>query len=182
MRKGVSYPSYSPSETLNSIPCFHLFPKIFIGSTSVSSLSTHGRQGRIQNRSHHTSHDSSSDSSSNQHPTPVTEASMEDVATFVQPLAMIPTEGNSGGPVGATLRSADLPGQRPEGATSTAPAPLHVPPRLSRLQGPGYVCIVPMEGRPRKLRPRRGQSFSSSSRMEQQQDHPRPLRLRALLL
>jgi len=40
-------------------------------------------------------------------PTPATEASMEDVATFVQPLAMIPAEGNSGGPVGATLRSAD---------------------------------------------------------------------------
>ena len=40
-------------------------------------------------------------------PIPTTEASMEDVATFVQPLAMIPAAGNSGGPVGATLQSAD---------------------------------------------------------------------------
>ena len=40
-------------------------------------------------------------------PTPATEASMEDMATFVQPLAMIPAEGNSGGPVGTTLWSAD---------------------------------------------------------------------------
>ena len=39
-------------------------------------------------------------------PIPATEASMEDVATFVQPLAMIPAEENSGGPVGATLRTA----------------------------------------------------------------------------
>jgi len=39
-----------------------------------------------------------------------TEATMEDMATFVQPLAMVPAEGNSGGPVGATLRSADLLG------------------------------------------------------------------------
>ena len=38
---------------------------------------------------------------------PATEVSMEDVATFVQPLAMIPAEGNSGGPVGTTLRLAD---------------------------------------------------------------------------
>ena len=40
-------------------------------------------------------------------PTPATEASMEDVPTFVQPLAIIPAEGNSGGPVGTTLRLAD---------------------------------------------------------------------------
>ena len=48
-------------------------------------------------------------------PTPATEASMEDVATIVQPLAMISAEGNSGGPVGATLRSADLPGRPTRG-------------------------------------------------------------------
>ena len=33
-----------------------------------------------------------------------TEAMMEDEATFVQPLAMVPAEGSSGGPVGSTLR------------------------------------------------------------------------------
>ena len=40
-------------------------------------------------------------------PTPVTKATMGDTATFVQPLAMVPAEGNSGRPVGATLRSVD---------------------------------------------------------------------------
>ena len=48
-------------------------------------------------------------------PIPATEAPMEDVATFVQPLAMIPAEGNSGGPVGANLRSADLPSRPTRG-------------------------------------------------------------------
>ena len=44
-------------------------------------------------------------------PTPAAEATMEEVAVFVQPLAMIPAEGSSGGPVGATHRSADQPGR-----------------------------------------------------------------------
>ena len=38
---------------------------------------------------------------------PATEVTMEDTATFVQPLAMVLAEGNSEGPVGVTLRSAD---------------------------------------------------------------------------
>ena len=114
-------------------------------------------------------------------PIPATKASMEDMATFVQPLAMIPAEGNSGGPVGATLRSTDLPGRPTRGGDIHRPAPLHVPPRLSRLQDPGHVRIVPMVGRPRKLRPRRGRSFSSSSRMERQQDYLHPLRSHGLL-
>ena len=66
-------------------------------------------------------------------PIPATEASMEDVATFVQPLAMIPAEGNSGGPVGATLRSADLPGQPTRGrdiqhprSAAHSPSPLKI--------------------------------------------------------
>jgi len=42
-------------------------------------------------------------------PNPAAEAMLEDEATFVQPLAMVPAEGSNGGPVGATLRSADLP-------------------------------------------------------------------------
>ena len=54
-------------------------------------------------------------------PTPATEASMEDVATFVQPLAMIPAEGNSGGPVGTTLQSADLPGRPTRGRDIQCP-------------------------------------------------------------
>ena len=40
-------------------------------------------------------------------PNPATEAMLEDEVTFVQPLAMIPVEGSSGGLVGATHRSAD---------------------------------------------------------------------------
>ena len=66
-------------------------------------------------------------------PIPATEASMEDVATFVQPLAMIPAEGNSGGPVGATLRSADLPGRPTRGrdihrprSAARSPSPLKI--------------------------------------------------------
>ena len=89
-------------------------------------------------------------------PTPATEASMEDVATFMQPLAMIPAEGNSGGPVGATLRSADLPSWPTRGMTSSALAPLHVLLRLSRLQDPGHERTVPMEGHPEKLRTHQG--------------------------
>ena len=48
---------------------------------------------------------------------------MEDVATFVQPLAMVPAEGNSRGSEGATLQSADLPG-RPTSARDIQPPPL----------------------------------------------------------
>jgi len=66
-------------------------------------------------------------------PIPATEASMEDVATFVQPLAMIPAKGNSGGPVGTTLRSADLPGRPTRGrdihrprSAARSPSPLKI--------------------------------------------------------
>ena len=76
-------------------------------------------------------------------PIPATEASMEDVATFVQPLAMIPAEGNSGGPVGATLGSADLPGrltrgrdiQRPRSATRST-SPLKIAGSMARAHSP----------------------------------------------
>ena len=49
-------PFFLSSKTLNSTPCFHLFPKIPIDSNSIPPLSTHGWQRRIQNRSHHTGH------------------------------------------------------------------------------------------------------------------------------
>ena len=76
-------------------------------------------------------------------PTPATEASMEDVATFVQPLAMIPAEGNSRGPMGVTLRSADLPGrltrgsdiQRPHSA-ARSPSPLKIARSRARAHSP----------------------------------------------
>ena len=42
---------------------------------------------------------------------PAAEAMLEDEATFVQPLAMVLAEGSSGGPMGATHRSADQPGR-----------------------------------------------------------------------
>ena len=76
-------------------------------------------------------------------PTPATEASMEDMATFVQPLAMIPAEGNSGGPVGTTLRSANLPSrptrgrdiQRP-GSAARSPSPLKIARSKARAHSP----------------------------------------------
>ena len=76
-------------------------------------------------------------------PIPSTEASMEDVTTFVQPLAMIPAEGNSGGPVGATLRSADLPGQLTRGrdihrprSAACSPSPLKIARSRARVHSP----------------------------------------------
>jgi len=42
-------------------------------------------------------------------PIPAADAMVEDEATFVQPLAMIPATGSSVGPVGATHRPADHP-------------------------------------------------------------------------
>ena len=85
-------------------------------------------------------------------PNPATEATMEDAATFVQPLAMVPDEGSSGGPVGATLRSADLPGrptrgrdiQRPRSA-SRSPSPLKIARSRARAQS--------LYGRPSKEAP-----------------------------
>ena len=76
-------------------------------------------------------------------PTPATEATMEDAVTFVQPLAMVPAEGNNGGPVGATLRSADLPGrptrghdiQRPRSA-ARSPSPLKIARSRARVHSP----------------------------------------------
>ena len=69
---------------------------------------------------------------------------------------------------------------RPGGATSSTPAPLHAPPRFSRLQDPGHARRAHTEGHPRKLRSHQGQSYSNSSKMERQQDHPCRLRLRGL--
>ena len=70
---------------------------------------------------------------------------------------------------------------RPGGTTSSAPTLLHAPPRLSRSQDPGHVRRALMEGHPKKLRPHRVRSYSSSSKMERQQDHPCHLRLRGQL-
>ena len=76
-------------------------------------------------------------------PIPATKASMEDMATFVQPLAMIPAEGNSGGPVGATLRSADLPGRPTRGrdiqcprSAPRSPSPLKIARSRARAHSP----------------------------------------------
>ena len=76
-------------------------------------------------------------------PIPATEASMEDVATFVQPLAMIPAEGNSGGSVGATLRSADLPSRLTRGrdiqhprSAARSPSPLKIARSRARAHSP----------------------------------------------
>jgi hypothetical protein len=76
-------------------------------------------------------------------PTPTTEASMEDVASFVQPLAMILAKGNSGGSVGATLRSADLPSQLTRGrdiqrprSAARSPSPLKIARSRARAHSP----------------------------------------------
>src|SRR6185436_10403161 len=66
-------------------------------------------------------------------PNSATDAMMQDAATFVQPLAMVPVEGSSGGPVGATLRSAELPGRPTRGhdihrprSAARSPSPLKI--------------------------------------------------------
>ena len=76
-------------------------------------------------------------------PTPATEATMEDVATFVQPLAMVPPEGNSGGPEGATLRLADLPGRPARGrdihrprSAARSPSPFKIARSKARAHSP----------------------------------------------
>ena len=76
-------------------------------------------------------------------PNSTTEATMEEAATFMQSLAMVPAEGSSGGPVGATLRSADLPSrptrgrdiQRPCSATRS-PSPLKIARSRARAHSP----------------------------------------------
>ena len=108
-------PFFFSSETLNSIPCFHLFPKISIGSTASHHYQPIANKGESKTVATTPAMTPPATLLAINTPTPTTEASMEDVATFVQPLAMILAEGNSGGPVGATLRSADLPGRPTRG-------------------------------------------------------------------
>ena len=76
-------------------------------------------------------------------PNSPTEAMMEDAATFMQPLAMVPAEGSSGGPVGATLRSAELPGRPTRGrdiqcprSAARSPSPLKIARSRARAQSP----------------------------------------------
>ena len=85
-------------------------------------------------------------------PNSTTEAMMEDVSTFVQPLAMVSVEGSSGGPVGATLRLAELPGRPTRGhdiqcprSAACSPSPL----KIARSR----ACAQSPYGRPSKEAP-----------------------------
>ena len=54
-------------------------------------------------------------------PIPAADAMLEDEATFVQPMAVIPAMGSSGGPVSAAQRSADHPSRPTRGHDTHRP-------------------------------------------------------------
>ena len=143
MRKGISYPSSSLQK-----PKTPYLVSIYSPKSSLVPPASHHYQpmaGKGESKTVATTPAMTPPATlpAVNSPIPATKASMEDVATFVQPLAMIPAEGNSGGPVGATLWSADLSGRPTRGSdihrpcsAARSPSPLKIARSRARAHSP----------------------------------------------